>query len=296
MPTPDFMQVSGVCRLQDMTAYSGESETSSGENMEFGRGAPISSRLLPAICLLCATPWAVAQDPFEIQVYEYKTVPRRMWNLETHLNFVGRGTRSFEGPVAPSHHQFHMTYELTHGITDNFELAGYLVLARRENGGDPVEYAGWRLRPRVSLPQSWNLPLEISISGEVAFPRRTYEEDSTTLEIRPILEKTIGRFQFDFNPVIGRALRGPGTVDGWDFEPALRVAYELNRKIDLTLEYYGSTGPLLDPLPAREQVHQFFPGCDLKLRENVVWNLGLGLGATQAGNGFVYKSRIGILF
>ena len=61
---------------------------------------------------------AHAQDPFEIQVYEYETVPKGMWNLETHVNYVGQGTKSFEGAVAPTNNQFHLTYELTRGITD----------------------------------------------------------------------------------------------------------------------------------------------------------------------------------
>ena len=45
---------------------------------------------------------AKAQDPFEIQVYEYATVPAGKWNLETHLNFVHRGTTAAEGLVAPT--------------------------------------------------------------------------------------------------------------------------------------------------------------------------------------------------
>ena len=61
---------------------------------------------------------------------------------ETHLNFVQRGTREYEGRVAPTEHQTHLTYELTHGITNNFELAGYLVLAQRPGSGDILEYAG----------------------------------------------------------------------------------------------------------------------------------------------------------
>ena len=252
------------------------------------------SFLLSGICLLLNADAARAQDPFEIQVYEYETVPKGRWNLETHLNFVGRGTREFEGPVAPSRHQFHLTFELTRGITDNFEMAGYLLLARRPDGG--LEYAGWRVRPRVSLPESWRLPVGISISGEVAFPRKVYEENSVTLELRPIIEKRIGRFQIDLNPVVGRALRGPGTDEGWDFEPGARIGYEVTNKFDLSLEYYASTGPVTDPLPAREQVHQFYPGGDLKISENVVWNFGVGVGATSAGNRLVYKSRIGILF
>ena len=66
---------------------------------------------------------AAAQDPFEIQVYEYATVPAGKWNLETHLNFVQRGTTAYEGSVAPTEHQTHLTFELTRGITSWFEMA-----------------------------------------------------------------------------------------------------------------------------------------------------------------------------
>ena len=265
-----------------------------GGKMQATRQLLVERLILFSVVSLTLTQSGIAQDPFEIQVYEYETVPKRKWNLETHLNYIARGTRTFEGTVAPSQHQLHLTYELTRGLTSRFELAGYLLLARRE--ADALEFVGWRLRPRVSLPESWPLPFKVSISGEIGFPRRAYEENSTTLEIRPILEKTVGRLQFDLNPVIGRALRGPGTGEGWDFEPGVRVAYEASKKLDFTLEYYGGAGPLFDPLPAREQVHQFFPGFDLKLRENTVWNFGIGIGATPAGNRLVYKSRIGILF
>ena len=235
-----------------------------------------------------------AQDSFEIQVYEYPTVPKGMWNLETHLNYVAAGTKSFEGSVAPTNNQSHVTFELTRGLTDHFELAGYLVLARRVDTGP--EYVGWRVRPRVSLPQSWGLPLDVSMSAEVGFPRRLYEENATTLEIRPILEKSVGRFQLDFNPVLGRALRGPRTKEGWDFEPGARLAYALTPRFEPSLEYYGAIGPLGNLLPTKEQVHQFFPGGDLKIRENIIWNFGVGIGLTEVGNRLVCKSRIGIVF
>lgn len=238
---------------------------------------------------------ARAQDPFEIQVYEYETVPKGMWSLETHMNYIGRGTRNFEGPVAPSNDQFHLTFELTRGLTENFEMAGYLVLAHRP-GGDTLDYAGWRLRPRVSVPKAWHWPVDVSMSVEFGFPRKVYEENSVTLELRPIIEKKFGRFQIDVNPVVGRALRGPGTDEGWDFEPGVRFGYEISKKLDLSLEYYGSTGAIGDFLPSNEQVHQLFPGGDLKLSENVVWNFGIGVGMTDAGNRLVYKTRVGILF
>jgi hypothetical protein len=237
-----------------------------------------------------------AQDTFEIQVYEYPTVPKGMWNLETHVNYVGKGTKFFEGTAYPSHNQFHMTLELTRGITDHFELAGYLVTARRPGVTTLLEYVGARVRPRFRIPEAWNWPVGVSLSFEVGFPRKIYEESTPTLEIRPIIEKKFGRWQVDLNPVVGRALGGPGTSEGWDFEPGLRIGYTARPNFKLSLEYYGSTGAFGDFLPTHEQVHQIFPGFDWKLNDNLIWNWGIGFGATPAGNRLVYKWRIGYLF
>src|SRR5216684_858473 len=88
---------------------------------------------------------AHAQDPFEIHVYEYETLHRGQFTLEGHLNYVGKGTKTFEGPVAPFHDQFHMTLELTAGLTDWASLGVMQLNARRP--GQSLEYAGWRLLP-----------------------------------------------------------------------------------------------------------------------------------------------------
>src|SRR4051794_14378968 len=192
------------------------------------------------MCAVAAlAPAARAQDPFEIQVYESELVPKGMWNLETHTNFTGRGTKEFEGRIAPSHHQFHLTYELTHGITDWFEMAGYLVLAHRTGPQGGWDYAGWRVRPRVAAPEAWHWPVGVSLSLEFGFPKPAYEEAKTTFELRPIIEKKWNRVQLDINPTFGRAVRGPGTDDGWDFEPAVRLAYKATKRFEPSLEYYG---------------------------------------------------------
>jgi hypothetical protein len=246
-----------------------------------------------AVCA-AAPSTAGAQDPFEIQVYEYATVPAGKWNLETHLNFVHRGTTAFEGLVAPSERQTHLTFELTRGITDWFEMAGYLVMARR--AGEGPEYAGWRVRPRVRVPESWKLPVGLSLSTEVGFPTDEYESADVTLEVRPVIEWKRGRFALDVNPVVGRALSGPGSGDDWDFDPGVRLGWATTRRLDLSLEYYGATGSVFDPLPAKEQVHQFFPGGDFQVTENIVFNFGVGFGATDAGNRVVSKMRLGWMF
>jgi hypothetical protein len=86
------------------------------------------------------------------------------------------------------------------------------------------------------------------------------------------------------------------TIRGWDFEPAARIGYEWNPRFDLSLEYYGAVGPVGHPLRGHEQVHQFYPGADINLSDSVVWNVGVGVAATDTGNQLVYKTRIGILF
>jgi hypothetical protein len=260
----------------------------------FTRVAAIFRFCVLTACVAGVLP-VLAQDPFEIQVYEYELVPKGQWNLETHMNYRRHGTTEFEGTVAPSSRQFHLTYELTHGITDWFEMAGYLVLAHRAQPDGGWDYAGWRLRPRFGIPPSWNWPVGLSLSTEIGFPKNTYEENPTTFELRPIIEKRFGRIQVDLNPTLARALRGPGSSEGWEFEPAARIAFT-GWRLEPSLEYYGATGPIRDVLPVHEQSHQFYPGWDLQITKNIVWNFGIGIASTSQGDRLVYKMRLGVLF
>jgi hypothetical protein len=92
--------------------------------------------------------------------------------------------------------------------------------------------------------------------------------------------------------VFERALHGPGVSDGWIFSPAGRVGYQKYERFAPSVEYYSSLGPVQDVLPANEQIHQFYLGGDWKPRENLLVNVGVGLGATDAGERLVFKSRV----
>jgi hypothetical protein len=136
----------------------------------------------------------------------------------------------------------------------------------------------------------------VGLVTEFSFQKTAFEENARRIEIRPILEKQFGRVQIDLNPVFERALHGPGTQEGWNFEPALRIGYLAGKYVTPSIEYYSSLGPLPGLLPLRHQTHLFFPGADIKLRENIVWSLGVGVAATPTGSQLIYKSRIEIEF
>jgi hypothetical protein len=51
--------------------------------------------------LLCAPVVLYAQDPFEIQVFEYEPLPPGAYTYESHINYVLDGTGKYDGPVAP---------------------------------------------------------------------------------------------------------------------------------------------------------------------------------------------------
>lgn len=263
-----------------------------------GPGAMLAARrrsghrhLFAALVLLLSALPVRAQDPFEIHVYEYEPLPPGKFTLETHLNYVEIGTQTADGTVAPTNNQFHMTFELTGGLTNNIAL-GMMLLTAERPGGPALEYAGWRLLPHFYAPKSWNLPLDLGFVAEFGFQNTAYEEDSRHVELRPIIGKRVGKVEIDFNPVFERALHGPGVRDGWGFEPAVRFGYEMNERFTPSLEYYATTGQFPTGSPLDRQTHQIYPGADVKLSKRLLLNLGVGVGLTGSGNRLVFKSRV----
>ena|SRR2546425_6214781 len=250
------------------------------------------SLILAAPALLALTRRCAAQDRFEIEVYRYQTATRGEWELEAHLNYTSLGTTAFDGQVAPTQRQARITAELTRGLTDHWEVSGYLLAARRPAAG--LEFAGWRLRSRLRAPESWRLPVRVGFSAELEAARAAYSESPTTLELVAVFEKQIGPLQLDLDPALERDLGGPAVADGWELEPRARAAVAVSRTVTLALEYYGALGHVGAILPGEAQVHQFYPSVDLRLGEELSVNFGVGVGATSVGDRLVFKSRFEI--
>jgi hypothetical protein len=68
--------------------------------------------------------------------------------------------------------QFHMTFELTGGLTNNIAL-GVMLLTAERPGGPALEYAGWRILPHFYAPKSWKLPVDLGFVAEFGFQNTT---------------------------------------------------------------------------------------------------------------------------
>jgi hypothetical protein len=251
----------------------------------------ISRPLVLVLALLSVSAAAACQDSFEVQVYESQTAPPGKWEFDLHALFIQRGGTVWEGSVAPSENQAHLALEITRGITEEFEIGAYLLAARRQS--EALQYAGFRIRPRVKAPECWDAPVGLSLSLELGFPQPRYEPNRISLEIRPIIDKKVGGWTFSINPLLSSALEGPETDTGPQFEPSMKVGYDvIPESFTLELEYIAALGPIKHFNPAGEQVHLLYPKVEFALSNVLTVNAGVGFGLTDAGDRLVWALRL----
>ena len=252
------------------------------------------SSLLFITLLVLSAPQARAQGNYEIQVYGSDTVPPKNLMVELHSNFTPDGQKSIIDGVYPTNHQEHETLELTQGLTKWSEVGFYVFTSEQDGHG--VQWVGDHIRPRVRVPESWHWPVGVSLSTEVGYQRAVYSPDTWTWEIRPIVDKTLGRWYLAFNPALERTFHGPGVNLGMDFSPAVKVGYDITKVVNAGFEYYADYGRITDPYPLRQQQQQIFAVTDLNVSPKWEINIGVGIGPTAATDHLIVKGILGRRF
>jgi hypothetical protein len=235
-----------------------------------------------------------AQDNYEIQVYGYDTVEPRHTMVELHSNFTFQGSKTAENGLLPTNHQLHETIEITQGFTDWFET-GFYIFTSAQNG-QGWHWVGDHIRPRVRIPKKWNWPVGLSLSNEIGYQRRKFSTDTWTWELRPIIDKQIGRWYWSFNPTFDKSFHGDSVHQGFVFSPNVKFSYDFTKKITGGFEYYGALGPATEFSPISQQQQQIFPAIDLNLSPNWEVNFGLGVGMTRSTDHLIAKMILGYRF
>src|SRR5437764_3901912 len=252
--------------------------------------------------LLLASASILAQDNYEIQVYGADTVLPRNTMIELHSNFTVNGSKTITDGMLPTQHALHETIEITQGFNSWFETGLYIFTSARSGSG--WQWVGDHIRPRVRAPESWHWPVGVSLSNEIGYQRRKFSPDTWTWEIRPIVDKKLGRWYWSFNPTFDASLHGENSGRGVEFSPNFKVSYDFFRSsgagyrkvVSGGLEYYGAFGAVGDFDPLREQQQQFFPAIDVDVSPKWEINFGVGVGATRSTDHLIVKAIIGRRF
>jgi hypothetical protein len=190
-------------------------------------------RILPIalVAALAVAAPAAAQENYEIQVYPSKTADPKTTLFELHSNWTGSGSLRTPGGVLGTNHALHETLEITHGFSDIFEVGVYLFTAQPTSGG--FQYVGAHIRPRIRAPESWKLPVGLSLSTELGPTDGKFDVNTFGMELRPIIDQEIGNFYWAFNPTIGWALEGADAgrgIHGMTFNPNVKLSWKLHEK------------------------------------------------------------------
>jgi len=247
------------------------------------------SKTFSTFILVCLLNAAAAQDNYEIQVYASPTQTKGSTIFELHSNFTFSGEKNIVDGLSPSYHALHETLEITHGITENFEIGFYLFTNYTSTYG--YQLVGTHIRPRVRVPEKWHWPVGVSLSTEFGFQKRQYATDTWSIEIRPIIDKQFNKFYIAFNPTFGIGLKGSNDHTP-TFEPNIKASLGFN-KIALGLEYYGSLGQVNQIPSIDQQTHALFAVADLYIDPRWEINVGPGWGLTNATDAFVFKLLVG---
>ena len=245
------------------------------------------------LLLICAEPTA-AQDNYEIQVYGADLVPPGATMVELHSNFTASGRKDVLDGVDATNHALHETVEITHGFADWFECGFYLFTSVRSGSGWDI--VGSHVRPRFAVPPKYHWPVGVSISQEFGYVRREFADATSTWEIRPIVDQTIGRFYWTFNPALEKAFNGPLDGRKFEFAPNAMVTYNVTKKVSAGLEYYGGFGPLSDLQPWRQGAQQLFPAINYDFGPDWEFNAGVGIGLTDSAEPVIFKMILGRRF
>jgi hypothetical protein len=242
------------------------------------------------IVLLSCSAVLRAQGNYEVQVYGSDLVPPNVTMVELHSNFTAQGqTQVIDGQL-PTNHAEHETLEITHGFDDWFELGFYQFTSIQDGSWN---WVGTHIRPRVAIPDSYGLPVGLSLSMEVGYQRAVFSADTWTWEIRPIVDKKIGKWYLCGNPVLARSFHGPSVTGGLDFSPNVKFSYDVTRKIAAGIEYYGDYGPLTNFAPLHEQQQDIVPAVDIDFGEKWEFNFGVGVGVTGGTDHLLIKTILG---
>ena len=165
-----------------------------------------------------------------VWTYEYMTLPKGMWELETYVTSeIPNMHKSNINSIKPQ-------LELEYGITDRWDVAMYQMWEFKNKRSEfDSEYKGFKLRTRYRIGEKGKFFVDPLLYFE--YIRDDDFSKPNVGEVKLVLGKDIGDFNVSYNQIIERNLENEGKTN---HEYAVGVSYIFLADFKLGLESKGS--------------------------------------------------------
>jgi hypothetical protein len=242
------------------------------------------------VLILIGAPYAAFAQTDEIQVYDAEIAEKGAFNLMIHTNFtpIGRKTSDFSGAIV-ANNSVNGASEWAYGVTDWFEQGLYLPVYSFYSENHGATLNGFKIRELFVRPHAADHKLFYGVNFEFSVNKLYWEPRRITSEIRPIIGTHLGRWDLIYNPILDTDYTGG--MGNLQFNPAGRVAYNLNEDWAVAAEEYAGFGSLNDIVPAREQFHEVWAVFDHK-GDVLDIEAGVGVGVTGGSDRLTFKLMV----
>ena len=204
------------------------------------------------VLALIAAPKVGFAQTDEIQVYDAEIAEPGVVNLMLHQNYTPSGikTPAFPGAII-SDKSYNGVPEWAFGVTPWFEQGLYLPVYSVSKGrGSTLD--GLKLRELFVRPHAADHTFFYGMNFEFSYNASYWEPRHFTSEIRPIIGVHLKPWDIIFNPILDTDWTG---VSNYQFNPALRIAYNLSPQWTFATEHYAGYGPVHQFVPVDQQYH-----------------------------------------
>ena len=237
--------------------------------------------------ILLGAPTAILAQTDEIQVYDAEIEPPGIFNVMNHMNFTpnGRKTPVYTGAII-ANHSFQSTLEWAYGVKPWMEQGLYLPVSSLYSENHGTTFNGFKIRELFVKPNAHDDKFFYGMNFEFSVNAHYWEERRISSEVRPIIGLHLRPIDLIYNPIVDTDYTGgPGNLQ---YNPAGRIAYNLNDNWAIAAEEYDGFGPLNGFLPLHQQFHEVWATMD---HETKLFDIeaGAGYGLTAGSDKWTLK-------
>lgn len=223
----------------------------------------------------------------EIQVYDAVIAEPGIVNLMVHTNFtpIGRKMPGFPGAII-ANDSLNGTAEWAFGVKPWFEQGLYMPVYTLTSSNKGATINGFKIRELFVRPDAGERKLFYGLNFEFSVNALYWEPKRITSELRPIVGVHVRRWDFIYNPIVDTDYTGG--LKGLQFNPAGRIAYNLNKQWALAAEEYDGFGILRAFAPYDQQFHETWAVFD-RTSGFVNIEAGVGVGWTPGSDRITLK-------